>query len=283
MDREDLFRVYFQLGLTNTEILYCLANHHGIVISLRTLKRMAKTRGLYRRRNFSDILDVALFMLKEIESSGCSNGYRWMHLKCRQKGLVVSQKTVRLLLGILDPKGVEERKRKRLRRRQYSSAGPNAVWHMDVYDKLKPFGICIHGCIDGFSRQIMWLEAWNTNNNPRIIAGYFIDTVRRMEGCPERIRSDAGTENTYVRQMQIFLRSDHADRFAGIRSFLQGTSVANQRIEFFWGMLRKEMVDFWIDLFKQLRDDGYYTGNYLDQNLIQFCFMNLIQVCTAFQ
>ena len=27
--------------------------------------------------------------------------------------------------------------------------GPNYLWHMDSYDKLKPYGISIHGCIDG--------------------------------------------------------------------------------------------------------------------------------------
>ena len=27
--------------------------------------------------------------------------------------------------------------------------GSNYVWHLDGYDKLSPFGLCIHGCIDG--------------------------------------------------------------------------------------------------------------------------------------
>ena len=27
--------------------------------------------------------------------------------------------------------------------------GPNFLWHCDGYDKLKPYGLCIHGCIDG--------------------------------------------------------------------------------------------------------------------------------------
>ena len=27
--------------------------------------------------------------------------------------------------------------------------GPNYLWHVDGYDKLKPYGFCIHGCIDG--------------------------------------------------------------------------------------------------------------------------------------
>ena len=32
--------------------------------------------------------------------------------------------------------------------------GPNYIWHMDGYDKLKPFGIAVHGCIDGYCTYI---------------------------------------------------------------------------------------------------------------------------------
>jgi hypothetical protein len=35
--------------------------------------------------------------------------------------------------------------------------GPNFAWHADGYDKLKPYGFPIHGCIDGFSRRLIWL------------------------------------------------------------------------------------------------------------------------------
>ena len=30
-----------------------------------------------------------------------------------------------------------------------SFQGPNWCWHIDGYDKLKPFGFPIHACIDG--------------------------------------------------------------------------------------------------------------------------------------
>ena len=28
--------------------------------------------------------------------------------------------------------------------------GPNYVWHCDGNEKIKKFGFCIHGCIDGY-------------------------------------------------------------------------------------------------------------------------------------
>ena len=81
------------------------------------------------------------------------------------RGFVVSQDTIRRIIKLVDPQGVEFRWRRRLRRRQYTSAGPNALWHMDSYDKLKPYGIAINGCIDGYSRYILWMEAYTTNND----------------------------------------------------------------------------------------------------------------------
>ena len=82
----------------------------------------------------------------------------------------MSREDVRLMLSILDPVGVQTRTARRLRRRQYSSSGPNAVWHCDGYDKLKPYGLCIHGGIDGFSQLMLWLNVYKTNNDPKVVA-----------------------------------------------------------------------------------------------------------------
>ena len=40
------------------------------------------------------------------------------------------------------------------------------------YDNLKTNGISINGCIDGFSRKIIWLEAYYTSSDPLVVAGY---------------------------------------------------------------------------------------------------------------
>ena len=66
-------------------------------------------------------------------------------------GFVVGKENVRELLNILDPEEVELRARRRLKWRQYITKGPNHLWHIDGYDKLKPFGFCFHGTINRFS------------------------------------------------------------------------------------------------------------------------------------
>ena len=74
----------------------------------------------------------------------------------------------------MDP-GVNAQSRHRMRRRVYTAKGPDYLWHIDGYDKLKPFGFCMHGAIDGYSRRVLWLEVANTNNDPEIIGSYFIE------------------------------------------------------------------------------------------------------------
>ena len=108
----------------------------------------------------------------------------------------VDQETVRELLKILDPDGVAARSRHRLQRREQTTDRPNHVWHIDGYDK--PFGFCTHGAIDGYSRRVMWLEVGPSNNNPHIIAQYYVDCVQQMGGTSRIIRADCGTENVYV-------------------------------------------------------------------------------------
>ena len=66
----------------------------------------------------------------------------------------------------LDPEGCELRRAHRLRRRVYHNAGPNVVRHVDGYNKLKPYGFPICGCIDGWSRKILSLVVTRSNNYP---------------------------------------------------------------------------------------------------------------------
>ena len=92
------------------------------------------------------------------------------------------------------------------------------------------------------------------------------------------LRGDAGTENAYVRDMQRFMRMEDNDALAGDFSYLQGTSTANPRIEYLWSFLRRECTDYWMCFFRQMLDDGQFSRDFLDVNLIRFCFLHLIQV-----
>ena len=110
---------------------------------------------------------------------------------------------------------MEERKHHRLKRRKYESPGPNYCWHVDGYDKLKPFGFPIHGAVEGYSRMVMWLKVDKTNNDPEITAKFFLDCVVEVVGCPSLLQTDCGTENVVIAGTQCFLRADCDDELAG--------------------------------------------------------------------
>ena len=138
-----------------------------------------------------------------------------MWARLRMKGITVKRARVMTLLKELDPHGVESRRKKRLRRRAFHAKGPNFVWHSDGHDKLKPFGFSVHGCIDVFSRRLLWLEVGPTNKNPEVIAKYYLDAVKQLRAVPKKIRSDDGTENSTIETLHTFLRSSHNDENAG--------------------------------------------------------------------
>lgn len=209
---------------------------HGIKISLSTVKRRLRTLTLGLSRKPDNIPNDELKQVieREISGSGCFVGYRRLWARLRRKGYFVKRSRIMTMLREIDPEGVESRKRKRLRRRTYQAKGPNFVWHIDGYDKLKPYGFCVHGGIDGFSRRLIWLEVGTTNNNPEVITKFYLDAVKQVGGLPRKVRSDDGTENSMVAAVHTFLRSSHSDEDAGLGCFLTGRSTANQRIEAYW-------------------------------------------------
>lgn len=165
-------------------------------MSLRTLKKKLNRLSLYKRKNYSPLDIVRTAIIDELNGSGQHYGYRTMCQTLRQKhNLTVRRQDVMLMMADLDPLGIEQRSRRRFVRRVYHSLGPNHVWHIDGYDKLKPYGMAISGCIDGYSRKVMWLDCGASNNNPDIIASYYLQCATQFGVIPKLLRTDCGTEN----------------------------------------------------------------------------------------
>ena len=68
----------------------------------------------------------------------------------------------------------------------------------DGYKKIKAFEFAIHGAIDGHSCKILWLKVVQSNYNPKVIAGLYLDNVSNLTFVPRTVRSDCGTENIIV-------------------------------------------------------------------------------------
>ena len=100
------------------------------------------------------------------------------------------------------------------------------------------------------------------------LCGSMLYLSTNVLGVPTIMRSDCGTENSSLAACHMALRHQHDDEFSGLRSFRYGSSTTNtviinshdplsvfsvqnlQRIESWWGQLRKSVTDYWMNLFK---------------------------------
>ena len=278
--RDVLIGVYFEHGYRNKDIIQLLLSIHGISLSLSHLKRLLKKRGLKRRVPCTrQSLECLISTLQvELQTSAKCLGYKAMWKRLKKKGINVPRLAVRHALKMLDPVGVEQRKRRRFRRRNYINPGPNFCWHVDGYDKLKPFGFAIHGAIDGYSRKIIWIEVGPSNNNPMVVTSYYLDAVLQAKCVPCTMRCDLGTENVHLASLKPYFTWNSDGPFAGPDSFMYGKSTSNQRIEAWWAILRRQGMEFWISTFKDMRDMGVFnTHNRRHIQSIRFAFLNLIR------
>ena len=140
-----------------------------------------------------------------------------------QNQLNVSRAFVAHIMKELDPVGVDARRRRTLRRRLYYSKGPNWVWQLDGYDKLKPFGFEIHGCFDGYSRRVLRLNVLRSNKDPKEVCNLFINYMTVMKGVPRKIVADRGTENVSKQVLKDFSEGTTRMIWLGTGVFYSGS------------------------------------------------------------
>ena len=59
---------------------------------------------------------------------------------------------------------------------------------------------------------------------------------------------------------------------------MYGRSVANQRIEAWWSFLKQSCTSWWIDFFKDMRDQGIFSDHDpIHIDCMRFCFINTVQ------
>ena len=199
-DENDFIEYYFKRSFRYESILVQLDIHHEIKMSLRTLKRCLKVLGLNKShatasvevpsmlRGYRSMLDKLRTNYNIIAPRDMLRGYRSMLDKLRTNyNIIAPRDSVMEILREADPLRSNERRSGNLERRCYCWNGPYETWHVDRYDKLKPYGFPIPGCIDGFSQKIIWLKVCRANNDPKIPASFYIQTVQHFKYCPSNV------------------------------------------------------------------------------------------------
>jgi len=107
------------------------------------------------------------------------------------------------------------------------------------------------------------------------VAGYYIDWLREAGGTFRKMRIDAGSENVVIERMHLAL---HLQDTYTTRHVIIGKSTSNQRIERFWGSLRRGLLQFYMDLFGNLLERGHLDlNNEYQKDCLVFCFFDLIK------
>jgi len=175
------------------------------------------------------------------------------------------------------PAESKQRASRKLQRRRYNGQGARYASHIDGGDKLKYYGFPYWMEVDGWSRKILSLNLVDSNNDPAIVARIWLNTVTNY-GLPVVVMSDAGSENSLIHTFQMFLRRNHADPMAGLRSALTATSPQNQRSENMNRTVREQALDHFISDFETLEAAGYLvTINPIQMALLRLVYDDLVK------
>lgn len=118
----------------------------------------------------------------------------------------------------------------------------------------------------------MWLKVGSSNNDPSIIAEYYLECMGNLKYTAQIIRCDLGAENSSLKNLHPFLANDNG------ACVIFGKSTANQWIEAWWITLRKCVINWYMNLFKDLREMNLYNNsNIVHVECLKYCFMDVIQ------
>ena len=150
--------------------------------------------------------------------------------------------------------------------RIYSGPGPNSLWLIDGHHSLIRWKFVVHGCIDGFSRRIIYLFAAD-NNYDATVATMFRKAAQEF-GWPSRVRGDHGGENNDVAALMIAIRGENRG------SFIAGSSTRNQRIERLWREVFRCAAFLFYCIFYALEDAGHLDlDNEMHMYVLHYVFL----------
>ena len=220
-------------------------------VSRWTIYRRVQEYGLRSMSDFSLMSDGELdnIISEYMNQHGKTTGQSYITGYLRSKGLRVQRSRVRQSMARLDPENAALRWGAVVTRRTYLVPWPNSLWHLDGHHSLIRWGLVVHGCIDGFSRRIIFLHC-SPNNLSETVLSLFLDAVEKDGLWPSRIRVDRGVENVLVCDAMVDARG------AGRGSFIAGPSTHNQRIERLWRDVFRCVMHYFYYLFYALEDSG---------------------------
>jgi len=284
--RHDL-EYYVKLSLKRCEILdYMFKNYPQYPWSLSTLARRLSYFNLRYIDYTTSIQDVEKAIKLEISGPGKLLGYRAMNQKLRiGHGIKVPRHLTYHAMQKIDPFGLQRRKPRRkekLERKNFVSKGPMWTVSVDGHDKLcgyqnHTFPLAVYGCIDTFSRKVLYLSVLHTNSNPLVIGKTYLSFIYKSLQLPKFVRMDRGTETGKLASIHAYLSHMCGNSETNATDFiLYGPSTSN-KIERWWRELHERLEKYFKPQIKYLLEAAYYNPHSeLDRKLLYYIFQPVI-------
>ncbi|CAF3536771.1 unnamed protein product [Fusarium graminearum] len=168
--RQRIRTLFFEQVLNDRFMLLRLQTE-GFTITKTGLQRIRRDLGLWRRQTpeMSAAIKTELYNFFENENELHTKlqtfGRTYLYVYVRQNQFVLSRKALYSCYRDFMPTNVTDRWHEMKHRRMgWASAGPDFIWSLDAYDKLKAWGIEIYAAIDTYSRYITThnekIESW---------------------------------------------------------------------------------------------------------------------------
>ena len=134
-------------------------------VSRWTICRRVKEYGLQDMTGLSPISDDELdsILQQYIANHRTTTGQVFISDYFKSQGLLVQRRRIRESMARVDPRNTVLRWGITVSRRIYRVPWPNSLWHLDGHHSLIRWKLVVHGCIDGFSRRIMYLSCSSIN------------------------------------------------------------------------------------------------------------------------
>src|SRR5271155_2401006 len=301
-DRHESGNVLYhhQRNLSDNQIAWILRPEEGLLVSPRQVRQI-RCRCRWMRRHDAEVDALAQAqetqdLIQKLLAEGTIRQYVMRllttHLAVKY-GHRARSDHVRAAIHILDQNGLASRGRvgQRKPRKNYVVPGPDWLWCLDGHDKLSRYGIAIYGCVDAYSRNIIWFYVGSSNRTAVSVVCQYLEAVGLRDKCPNYLRTDDGTEISMMADAQYFLYwADQVKEYeAGRRTaedlagvtvrdyFITGKSTANIRIEGLWGQLIRGQTESWMEYFALLSRNLFFRDDCAtDKVVLTFIFMPII-------
>ena len=145
--------------------------------------------------------------------------------------------------------------KKKESKRYFSCDGPLNVVSLDGHEKLCGYQSCtfsvrVYGCLDTYSRKILFLRVRYSNSNSMIIGEKYLKFLHEVRTLARFIWIDCGTDPGKMATIQTYLSSKVSDLNDSVDSVIYGPSTTN-KIERWWKDLHERLE-------KYLRDSWFH-------------------------